>query len=67
MGCRIEKLKILKRIIKFGAKIIGPASGEQACGDIGEGRMTEPKEIFSEIENEIECGLLAGRLSLIHI
>ena len=57
--------KNLKRIIKFGAKIIGPASGEQACGDIGEGRMTEPKEIFSEIENEIECGLLAGRKVLI--
>jgi len=57
--------KNLKRIIKFGAKIIGPASGEQACGDIGEGRMTEPKEIFSEIENEIDCGLLAGRKVLI--
>ena len=57
--------KNLKRIIKFGAKIIGPASGEQACGDIGEGRMTEPKDIFSEIENEIECGLLTGRKVLI--
>ena len=57
--------KNLKRIIKFGAKIIGPVSGEQACGDIGEGRMTEPKDIFSEIENEIECGLLTGRKVLI--
>lgn len=27
--------------------LIGPASGEQACGDVGPGRMTEPQEIAS--------------------
>ena len=61
----IRTQKNMKRIIKFGAKIIGPASGEQACGDIGAGRMTEPKDIISEIENEIESGLLIGRKVLI--
>lgn len=29
-----------------GALILGPASGEQACGDTGYGRMLEPEEIF---------------------
>lgn len=33
-----------------GYNIIGPNSGEQACGDIGKGRMSEPVEIYAEIE-----------------
>ncbi|MGB3725489.1 MAG: bifunctional phosphopantothenoylcysteine decarboxylase/phosphopantothenate--cysteine ligase CoaBC [Glaciecola sp.] len=28
-----------------GATVFGPASGEQACGDVGYGRMLEPQEI----------------------
>lgn len=35
---------------KDGAKIVGPGSGELACGEIGEGRMLEPEEILVEIE-----------------
>ena len=32
-----------------GVCIIGPASGEQACGDIGEGRMMEPDDIRESV------------------
>ena len=32
-----------------GAQLIGPASGEQACGDIGPGRMVEPLEIVAAL------------------
>lgn len=39
-------LKLLKR----GVKLIGPNSGFQACGEIGDGRMSEPKEIVEAIE-----------------
>lgn len=28
-----------------GVKVLGPASGDQACGDVGPGRMLEPQEI----------------------
>ena len=55
----------LKKILRSGAKIIGPASGEQACGDVGEGRMTEPKDIVCEIENIFEMGSLSGKKVLI--
>ena len=55
----------LKKILRSGAKIIGPASGEQACGDVGEGRMTEPKDIVCEIENIFEIGSLSGKKVLI--
>tara|TARA_Y100000590_G_scaffold358221_1_gene413474 strand:- start:234 stop:1439 length:1206 start_codon:yes stop_codon:yes gene_type:complete len=41
----------LKKLIKFGYKIIGPEIGEMACGEFGEGKMTEPNEIVKEIEN----------------
>jgi phosphopantothenoylcysteine decarboxylase/phosphopantothenate--cysteine ligase len=32
-----------------GVRIIGPAEGEQACGDVGPGRMAEPNDIVSEL------------------
>lgn len=34
-----------------GIKILGPNYGEQACGELGEGRMLEPSEIFEHIIN----------------
>ncbi|BBI48260.1 hypothetical protein HORIV_06810 [Vreelandella olivaria] len=30
-------------------QLIGPAAGDQACGDVGPGRMSEPEEIFSAV------------------
>jgi len=36
-----------------GVNFIGPASGEQACGDIGAGRMVEPLDIASYISNTL--------------
>jgi phosphopantothenoylcysteine decarboxylase/phosphopantothenate--cysteine ligase len=42
----VENTEILK---KRGIAFIGPASGEQACGDIGYGRMVEPDDIVSEL------------------
>jgi len=32
-----------------GARLLGPASGDQACGEIGDGRMLEPSELHEEI------------------
>jgi len=32
-----------------GVTVLGPASGEQACGDTGPGRMLEPAEIVAEV------------------
>jgi len=41
----------LKKLKKFGYKIIGPEVGDMACGEFGEGKMTEPNMIIREIEN----------------
>ena len=41
----------LNKLKKFGYKIIGPEIGDMACGEFGEGKMTEPNEIVKQIEN----------------
>ena len=41
----------LNKLINFGYKIIGPEIGDMACGEFGEGKMTEPNEIVKQIEN----------------
>ncbi len=41
----------LKKLINYGYKLIGPEIGEMACGEYGEGKMTEPDKIFYEINN----------------
>jgi len=40
---------------------LGPASGEQACGEIGDGRMLEPEEILAEVIAHFQPKLLKGR------
>jgi phosphopantothenoylcysteine decarboxylase/phosphopantothenate--cysteine ligase len=33
-----------------GVQIVGPASGGQACGEMGMGRMTEPADILADVQ-----------------
>ena len=44
-----------------GAVLLGPEGGEQACGDTGEGRMTEPEAIADAVEELFGKGRFAGR------
>jgi phosphopantothenoylcysteine decarboxylase/phosphopantothenate--cysteine ligase len=41
----------LNKLKNYGYKIIGPEIGDMACGEFGEGKMTEPNEILKQIEN----------------
>ena len=41
----------LNKLKNYGYKIIGPEIGDMACGEFGEGKMTEPGEIIKQIEN----------------
>lgn len=43
----------------------GPASGEQACGDVGPGRMIEPQEIADRCAGMFETTRLTGKKVLI--
>jgi phosphopantothenoylcysteine decarboxylase/phosphopantothenate--cysteine ligase len=48
-----------------GVTILGPASGEQACGEVGAGRMLEPEEILEELVAFFTPKVLAGRKLLV--
>jgi len=41
--------------------IFGPAAGEQACGDIGPGRMLEPSQLVEATAALFATGLLTGK------
>ncbi|KXI29808.1 bifunctional phosphopantothenoylcysteine decarboxylase/phosphopantothenate--cysteine ligase CoaBC [Paraglaciecola hydrolytica] len=45
--------------------IMGPAVGEQACGDVGLGRMLEPVDIVALLVQELPQPLLAGKTVMI--
>ena len=53
--------KNLSELALRGIKIVGPAEGEQACGEIGLGRMLEPEELVKRSSELFEHGLLAGK------
>jgi phosphopantothenoylcysteine decarboxylase/phosphopantothenate--cysteine ligase len=44
-----------------GVGVVGPAAGEQACGDVGPGRMEEPEVIAAAAGALFETGILAGK------
>lgn len=48
-----------------GVFIIGPGAGDQACGEIGDGRMLEPLELLAETVAFFQPKVLAGKRVLI--
>jgi phosphopantothenoylcysteine decarboxylase/phosphopantothenate--cysteine ligase len=48
------------RLQRNGIRLWGPASGEQACGDIGPGRMLEPLQLVGEVQRLMQPGRLDG-------
>ncbi|CAG2142180.1 bifunctional phosphopantothenoylcysteine decarboxylase/phosphopantothenate--cysteine ligase CoaBC [Cupriavidus plantarum] len=48
-----------------GVAILGPGSGDQACGEIGDGRMLEPEEIVEDLIAFFQPKPLAGKRVLI--
>ena len=48
-----------------GVVVLGPGTGEQACGEVGEGRMQEPEEIFAAVMASAQPKVLAGKRMLL--
>ncbi|HLV28523.1 MAG TPA: bifunctional phosphopantothenoylcysteine decarboxylase/phosphopantothenate--cysteine ligase CoaBC [Burkholderiaceae bacterium] len=48
-----------------GVRLLGPAEGEQACGETGSGRMLEPDQILTELIAFFQPKSLAGRRVLV--
>jgi len=48
-----------------GATLLGPGNGDQACGEVGDGRMLEPTELLADLVAFFQPKLLAGKRVLI--
>jgi phosphopantothenoylcysteine decarboxylase/phosphopantothenate--cysteine ligase len=48
-----------------GVLLAGPTAGDQACGEVGMGRMLEPAQLLAEIENLLQPKRLAGKRVLV--
>lgn len=55
----------LAQLQQNGVSIFGPASGSQACGETGEGRMLEPLQLVDQLSKLFVGGALQGRRVLI--
>ncbi len=55
----------LAQLRERGVELVGPAEGDQACGDIGPGRMSEPDEILAVVQRHFTTGALVGKRVLI--
>ena len=53
------------RIVADGATLLGPAAGDQACGEVGDGRMLEAVELCDALVAHFQPKVLAGRSVLI--
>ena len=65
MWANIATQENIKKINKRGVHILGPATGEQACGEDGLGRMIEPEEIVKHAANIFQTNILSGSRLLV--
>jgi phosphopantothenoylcysteine decarboxylase/phosphopantothenate--cysteine ligase len=53
------------RLHADGVTLLGPAAGDQACREVGMGRMVEPEEIFAAVVAALGPKPLAGKRVLV--
>lgn len=57
--------RTIAQLRQDGITLLGPDSGEQACGEIGQGRMLEPEALLEGVQHHFTPKLLAGKKILI--
>ncbi|HUL41673.1 MAG TPA: bifunctional phosphopantothenoylcysteine decarboxylase/phosphopantothenate--cysteine ligase CoaBC [Burkholderiales bacterium] len=55
----------IAQLERDGATMLGPESGEQACGETGMGRMLEPEALLDDIQAHFQPRLLQGKRVLV--
>ena len=51
----------IQQLVSRSIQLIGPDAGEQACGDVGPGRLLEPDSIIMALNTRYETRLLEGK------
>ena len=55
----------LAQVVADGATLLGVGTGEQACGEVGDGRMLEPQQILDAVVAQFQPKLLLGQHVLV--
>jgi phosphopantothenoylcysteine decarboxylase/phosphopantothenate--cysteine ligase len=55
----------VRQLAADGVTVLGPAAGEQACGEVGEGRMLEPADLVDALTNVLQPKPLIGKRVLL--
>jgi len=55
----------VEQLREDGIVIFGPAAGDQACGEVGFGRMLEPEQLLEEVIAAFQPKVLAGKRIMI--
>ena len=55
----------VERLVADGVAILGPGAGDQACGEVGDGRMLEAQEIYDAVVASRVARVLAGKRVLV--
>jgi phosphopantothenoylcysteine decarboxylase/phosphopantothenate--cysteine ligase len=55
----------IAQLLKDQVTVLGPASGEQACGEVGQGRMLEPEALLEGVQSHFTPKVLAGKKILV--
>jgi len=55
----------IERLKERQIRITGPDAGEQACGDVGPGRLLDPEEIVQALAKSFDLQGLAGRRGVV--
>lgn len=55
----------IQTLVSRGIHILGPDSGEQACGEVGPGRMLQPQDLAAQLGQLFQTSSLTGKRILI--
>jgi len=55
----------ISRLLARGVRVWGPEAGEQACGDVGPGRLREPTDLLADVQRLLLGGRLSGIKALV--
>ena len=61
MWAKAATQKNIDSLKERGITLLGPDAGSQACGDIGAGRLLDPREIVETLIASAETGILTGK------
>lgn len=65
MWAAVATQRNLEQLRQDAVSVLGPAAGEQACGETGVGRMLEPADIVAALSGLLRTGPLAGKRVLV--